>query len=204
MESNNFQNLWKSIDFDANNRSKQELNLILAKKAKQTINKFLTILVGSLIVSVGLIVWLIITSLNRQTDIAYLTINILLGLIVVFGAWKGLTLWSRLRKSYYNQSIKNWLEERINLITKEFSTEFSRFHYILIPVLYFLTVLSIHVYYENKPFVEVLQTEESIFGLLFGSIIGLLVSFYATRRIRKYHLANLESLKKLYNNLNDE
>jgi membrane protein DedA with SNARE-associated domain len=40
--------------------------------------------------------------------------------------------------------------------------------------------------------------------LLFGSIIGLLVSFYATRRIRKYHLANLESLKKLYNNLNDE
>jgi hypothetical protein len=197
MGNNNLHNTWKSLSFEKNLRSKKEINNIIATKAKQDISKFVAILVVSLIVSIGLLVWLIITSINRQTDLIYLINNFTLGLITIFGSCKGIITWKRLQTGYYNRSVKDWLEERIKLISNETSTSFSRLYYLLIPLLYLLTVLSIHVYFEYKPFVEVINTEESVVGLIVGSILGLVVSFYAVGKIRKYQLRILNSLKEL-------
>jgi hypothetical protein len=61
-----------------------------------------------------------------------------------------------------------------------------------------LIVLSIHVYFEYKPFIEVLKTEESIIALIVGAPIGIFVSYFAARKIRKYKLRNLEFLKDLH------
>ena len=61
--------------------------------------------------------------------------------------------------------------------------------------------LSIHVYYEYKPFLEVMKDKESIIGLLIGYPIGLIVSFYVINKIRKFELQNLEYLKELYQRL---
>jgi regulator of PEP synthase PpsR (kinase-PPPase family) len=64
-----------------------------------------------------------------------------------------------------------------------------------------MIILSIHVYYEYKPFIEVLKNEESLYSLTAGFIVGLFVSYYAVSKIRRYQLKNLEFLKELYDRL---
>jgi uncharacterized membrane-anchored protein YhcB (DUF1043 family) len=61
--------------------------------------------------------------------------------------------------------------------------------------------ISIHVYYEYKPFVEVMKSEESIIGLIVGFLVGLFVSYFAINKIRKYQIKNLEFLKELHTQL---
>ncbi len=201
MENNELQKIWKSVDSEINQKSKDELNLLLTSKAKQTISKFLSIIIISIIVCVGVIVWLIITSLNRQDDLIYLINNATLGIVTVIAFLSGIMSWYKLQNNKYNQPLKTWLEVRIKLLSKDFSGRFKNLYIFLLPSLYILTTLSIHVYFEYKPFVEVLKTEESIVGLIVGTPIGLFVGYYVVRKIRNYQLNNLEFLKDMHGRL---
>jgi hypothetical protein len=201
MENNELQKIWKSIDAEINQKSMEELNLLLASKAKQTVNKFLIIIIISVIVCFGLMVWLIITSINRKDDLVYLINNATLGFVAVFALLSGLISWYKLQNNKYNQPLKNWLEVRIKFLSKDFNGRFKNLYVFILPFITILTTMSIHVYYEYKPFVEVLKTEESLVGLMVGFPIGLFVGFYVVRKIRKYHLIYLEFLKDLYGRL---
>lgn len=201
MENNELQKIWKTIDVEVNQKSKDELNLLLVSKIKQTINKFLVIMSFSIFVCIGLLVYLVITTLNRPDDFIYLINNVTLGIVVVTSLFLGLILLKQLQNYKYDQPLKNWLEIRIKLLSKWLTGKYSNSYILLIPILYLLTVLSIHVYFEDKSFIEVLNTEESIIGLLVGMAIGLLVSYYTVRKIRKYELHNLEFLKDLLGRL---
>jgi uncharacterized membrane protein YraQ (UPF0718 family) len=98
----------------------------------------------------------------------------------------------------YNQPLKNWLEARINLLSKWLTGRFSKLYLFSIPLIYVLTIFSIHVYFENKLFIEVLSTEESVIGLIVGTAIGLLISYSLAKKIRQYQIHNLEFLKDLH------
>jgi hypothetical protein len=201
MENNELQKIWKSIDNEINPKSKNELNLLLTSKTKQTINKFLVIISISIFISAGLLIYLTITSLNRQNDLIYLMNNAILGLVTIISLLSGLLSWYKVQNNKYNQPLKDWLESRINLLSNWLTGRFSRLYLFLIPLLYVLTVLSIHVYFENKSFIEVLNTEESIIGLIVGAPIGLFVSYFGAKKIRNYQLKNLEFLKDLHSRL---
>ncbi len=201
MENIELQQIWRSFDKEINQKSKAELNLLLTSKAKQTINKFLIVSFISILSSVGFITFLIIASLNRQNDIIYLINNVSVGLISIIGLSSALLSWYKLQNNKLNLSVKNCLELRINLLSKWLTGKYSRLYIILIPLMYVLTVLSIHVYFEYKLFLEVLRTEESVIGLIIGTPIGLFVSYYTVSKIRKYQLYNLEFLKDLYGRL---
>jgi hypothetical protein len=201
MENNELQNIWKTIDTEINQKSKAELNLLLESKARQTINKFLIITSISIIVCIGLIVFLTITSLNRLTDLVYLINNTTLGIITIISLVSGLYSWYKMQNHSYDQPLKNWVNERIHMLSKWLTGKFSKLYLFLIPLLYILTVFSIHVYFENKKFIEVLHTEESVMGLVVATPIGLFVSYYAIRRIRKVQIQNLGFLKDLYGRL---
>ena len=201
MENNELQRIWKSMDSTFSQKSREELNLLLTSKTKQTINKFLGIIISSSIVSAGLIIWLIITSINRKTDMIYVLNNTTLGIITVLALFSGLYSWFKLRNYKFNQSLKSWLEVRIDFLLKSTSRMSGNYHIFLLIFLYVLTMLSIHVYFEYKPFVEVLKTEESLIGLIVATPIGLFVSFYVSGKIRKYQLKNLEFLKDLHHRL---
>jgi len=198
MENNELQKIWKTIDTEINQKSKDELNLLLTSKTKQTINKFLVIMSISILICIGLLIFLTITSLNRQKDLIYLINNAVLGIVTIISLISGLLAWYKLQNKRYNQPLKNWLEERINILSKWLTGRLSKLYMFLIPFLYVLIVLSIHVYFENKSFIDVLNTEESIIGLIVGTPIGLFVSYFVTRKIRKYQLNNLEFLKDLH------
>ena len=201
MKNNELQKIWKTIDTEINQKSKDELNLLLTSKAKRTINKFLVVMSISILICTGLLIYLTITSLNRQNDLIYLINNATLGIVTIISLISGLLSWYKIQNNRYNQSLKNWLETRINLLSKWLTGKFSKLYLFLIPFLYVLTVLSIHVYLENKSFIEVLNTQESIIGLIVGAPIGLFVSYFGARKIRKYQLHNLEFLKDLHGRL---
>ena len=201
MENIELQKIWKTIDKEINPKSKDELSLLLKSKAKQTLNKFVVILSTSILTSVGLIMFLLITSIKRQNDLLYLINNAVLGLLVIVSLISGVLSWYKIQNNKFNLSLKNWLNERISLLSKWLTGKYSKLYLFVIPVLYVLTVLSIHVYFENKSFIEVLNTEESIIGLIIAAPIGLFVSFYAVRKIRRYQLNNLNFLKDLHGRL---
>jgi len=153
---------------------------------------------------IGLLIFLTFTSLNRLNDPIYLINNITLGIISSISIVSGLMSWYKLQNKEPNQSLRNWLEVRINHLSRLVKGKFNKVYIIILPIIYALTVLSIHVYFENKPFLDVLGTGESMIGLIIGTPIGLFVSFFAVRKIRKHELTNLEFLKDLYNRLCNE
>ncbi len=198
MENSELQNIWRSVDNEINYKSKDELNLLLKSKAKQTLNKFLIITATSSITSIGLIIFLLVTSINRQNDIIYVINNAVLGIITLTSLVFGLFSWYKIQNNKFNLPLKDWINRRINMISKGLTGRFNRLYVFIIPLLYILIVLSIHVYFENKLFIEVLKTEESVIGLLVSAPIGLFVSFFSVIKIRKYQLKKLQFLKDLY------
>jgi len=203
MENNELQKIWKTFDGEIEKKSKKDLDIILTSKIKKTINELLIIVAISIIVCVGLIIYLIITSINRMGDLVYIINNSALGIITLVSLISALLTWNKFKATPYEQSLKEWLEVRINILSKWLTGRYSKMYLFLIPILYLLTILSIHVYFENRPFVEVIQSEDSIIGLLVGTIVGLFVSYYLVNKIRKYQLNKLESLKELYKDLSN-
>lgn len=201
MENLELQKIWKTIDNEINPKSKDELSLLLKSKAKQTLNKFIVILSASVLTSVGLIIFLLITALKRQDDLIYLINNAVLGLLMIVSLISGVLSWYKIQNNKFSLPLKDWLSERISLLSRWLTGKFSKLYYFVIPILFVLTVLSIHVYFENKSFIEVLHTEESIIGLIVAAPIGLFVSFFTVREIRRYQIQNLNFLKDLYGRL---
>jgi hypothetical protein len=204
METNELHNIWKNIDSEVRLKTTVELNQILTIKTKKTINKFLFIFSIDIIVCIGLIVFLIMTALNRQSDIIYLVNNTILCLITLTALIISLLSMNKLQNNKYNLSLKDWLEQRINLLSGWLLGKYSKLYIVLIPLLLVMTNLSIHVYYEYKPFIEVMKNEESIIGLIVGFLIGLFVSYFAINKIRRYQIKNLEILKELHAHLCNE
>jgi len=204
MENNELQKIWRSIDLEITQKSKDELGLLLNSKARQTINKFLSIIIISIIVCAGVLSYVTITTLDRKEDLIFLINNLSLGIITTVALLSGLFSWYKLRYNKFDQPIRNWLEVRIRLLSKGLTGRFSKLYLYLIPFLYVLIVLSIHVYFEHKLFLEVLKTEESLIALIVGAPIGIFVSYYAARKIRKYELSNLAFLEDLYDRVINE
>ena len=198
MENNELQKIWKKVDTEINQKSKDELNLLLMSKTRQTINKLLFVQIISILVSAGMLFFLTITSLNRQNDLIYLVNNISLGIITLTALGSGLWSWYKISNNRFNQPMKVWLKEKTDILARWLTGKTSKLYIFIIPLIYLLTILSIHVYFENKPFLEVLKNEESVTGLIVAMPVGLFVSYFAVRKIRKYQLNKLEVLKDLY------
>ena len=204
MENNELQRIWKNIDSEIGLKTTGELNQLLTNKIRKTINKFFVILGIDIIVSAGLIVFLIITALNRLDDIFYLINNSIICLITLSALIISLLSWNKLHSNQCNLSLKDWLEQRINMLSRWLLGKFSKLYIVIIPLLLVMINISIHVYYEYKPFVEVMKSEESIIGLIVGFLVGLFVSYFAINKIRSYQIKNLEFLKDLHSHLCNE
>ena len=201
METNEFQNIWKNIDTEIKLKSKEELHLLFTTKTRKIINKFLILFAIDIIVCIGLIAFLIITLLNRPGDTIYQVNNSLLCLFTVFSLFVSVLSLNKLQNNEFNIPLKEWLEQRITLLTRWLLGKYSKSYIALLPILVLMIMLSIHVYFEYRPFIEVLNNKESIYGLIVGYAIGLFVSFYTLSKIRKYELNNLDYLKELHDRL---
>jgi undecaprenyl pyrophosphate phosphatase UppP len=204
METGNLHNIWSNIDSEIKLKTINELNQSLITKTRKTINKFLTFLIIDTVVCIGVIAFLVITALNRRDDTLYLINNGLIGLITMISLVVSLVEWNKLQNNKYNVPLKEWVEERIKMLSKWLLGKHSRFYIILLPFLLLMINMSIHVYYEYKTFIEVLKDMESAYSLIVGFVVGLIVSLIAVRKIRDYQIQNLESLKELHSRLCNE
>jgi hypothetical protein len=201
MENNELQNTWKNIDAGINRKTTDELDQYLTAKCRKTMNKFIFLLSLDIVTAIGLLAFLIFTAFNREGDLIYLANNLILGAITLSALFVSFFSLRKLQGNRFNHSLKEWLEQRIKLLSEWLLGKYSKLYLFLIPVLVAMIMLSIHVYYEYKPFLEVMKDGESIFGLITGYTIGLSVSFFAVSKIRKYQLKNLEFLKESYGHL---
>ena len=202
MENNELQKIWRN--FDVNPKPVEELDLLLTSKVRLTMSKFLIIRIISISVSIGMLIFLAITTSKKSTDVLYVVYNSILGLFTFAAMVFGLLSLKNLQNYKYDISLRNWLENRIQLLSHQLNGKLRWMYIIILPLLFILIELSIHVYYEEKSMIEVLQNEESVYGLLFGAVIGLAVSFYSAIRIRRFQSANLEFLKDLHKRLSLE
>jgi hypothetical protein len=198
------QNIWKNIDSEIKHKTINELNQSLAAKTRKTINKFLIFLIIDIVVCPGLIIFLTITALNRQADLLYQLNNAVLGLITLISLIVSLLMLNKLQNNKFNLPLKDWLEQRISLLSKWATGKFSKFYIVLLPLLIVMINISIHVYYEYKPFLEVMKNEASVIGLTVGFIVGLVVSLFVVNKIRRYQIKILGYLKELYAQLSKE
>jgi hypothetical protein len=139
-----------------------------------------------------------ITAINKADDILYVLNNTLLGIITIVSLGSAIYSWRKLQNNKYSMSLKKWLETDIAMISKSLKGKLRFAYIIVIPVIYILMILSINIYFGDKMFVEVFQSEDAVIALIFGAVIGLSVSFYVERKIRKYHLKSLNVLEELY------
>lgn len=203
METNELQNIWKNIDNELKLKTPEELNQLFTAKTRKIINKFLFIFLIDIVVCISLIVFLIITMLNRPGDTIYQVNNLLLCLFTAFSLIVSLLSLYKLQNNEFNLPLNIWLEQRIKLLTKWLLGKYSKLYFIIIPIIVLMIIMSIHVYYEYQPFMVVIKNEESIYGLIVGYFVGLVVAFYFIQKIRKYQLKNLNFLKEMHEHLSN-
>jgi cytochrome bd-type quinol oxidase subunit 2 len=206
MENNELQKIWKSAESDFLHKSREELNLLLASKAKQVLSGFLIGNIISAVVCIGVAVWLIISTSNRINDKLYVANNVLLGIIVIFAMIAGIRYVYQFRVSKMNRPVKEWLDERINLLSVWLTGSFKNIEFYLFSVLFILTFLSIHVYYAELSLIEVFQSDkflnEDLWGMIIFIPLLLAGGFYSLIKIRKHHKEKLQFLKDLRNRFN--
>lgn len=203
MKNEHLQQLWKDIDSEMESKSREELDKLLDRKARKTVNKFISIIAVDILAAFGLIVFLLITALNRSGDTLYLVNNSILGVTTMISLVFSLLSWNKLRNRKADMSLKTWLDGRIRMINKWLFGKYSRLYVVVIPILLVMILMSIHVYYEYKPFTEVMRNEESIAGLIVGFLIGLFVAFFSVGKIRRYQKSQLEYLRKVRSALDE-
>ncbi len=205
MENLELQKIWKTIDSEINNKSKDELNILLTSKAKQVLKDFILLNIIAIPICIGMIIWLIITSINRLDDRIYLANNALLGMFVSFALFYSISYWHKFKHNKFNQPIKDWLETRIKLLSKWLKGRLSKIEFYLFPLIFILTDLSIHVYYTDLSFLEVFKSDkflqEDMWGMIIFTPILLAIGFYCLMRIRKYQIKKLDFLKDLHGRL---
>jgi hypothetical protein len=205
MENNELQKIWKTIDTEINQKSKDELNLLLTSKARQEFNQFLFFDIIAIPVCIGLMVWLIISTANRIDDMLYAANNILLGSIVLFALFYIIREWRRFKRSKIDKPVKEWLGIEINLLSKWLIGKYRRINFYLIPILYILAVLSIHVYYSNLYFIEVFRSDkfinEDMWGLIIFTPILFAGLYYSLIKLRRHQMKKLQFLKDLHERL---
>jgi len=201
MDDKELQRIWKKVEVELTEKSKNELNLLLSSKAEQTLGKFRLLMSISMLTSTGLLFFLAFTAYHRQSDVLYLINNATLATITLSGLIIGILSFRKMQNKAFNQPLKSWLEVRINLLSKWLTGRYSKSYLYVTPFLYLLIVLSIHVYFEKISFIETFNSEESIIGIIVGTPIGLFVSYYAMRKIRKYQIKKLEFLQDLLKRL---
>jgi hypothetical protein len=194
MKENNIQSAWQKIDSEMQPETNEELNNKLKLKSKKIMSKFLFSTGISAIISAGVIVFLVIATINRWEDVYYRTINFALGLIILISFGSAVSSFLFLLNAPKNIPLKQALTKRKEKILKWLS---SKLPYFIFPVICMLLMLSIHVYFEQSHFSKVITTEESFFGLFAGLIVGLAVAYFLMKKIRESQLSHLKHLDEL-------
>ncbi len=201
MKDEELRSVWENIGTESDRFTGVELNNILNSKVKKVKGRFYTVLAISAAVSIIVIALLVKASVDRSSDTIYVLNNVLLGIITLISLISAVYSRYKLSSNSFAVSVKESIEKDIEMITRALYGKFRYVHWVVIPVIYVLVLLSINVYFDGRMFMEVLRSGEAVAALTAGLVTGLPVSYFVESRIRRYHKRNLKQLEVLYEKL---
>jgi hypothetical protein len=193
MKNNSFKDIWVEVDGMLTPTTKQELRKILSKKVQTTLWKFYSSLVVSLLLSAGVLFFLIYAAFKQSFDTFYVINNVLAGALVVLY----LVHYSNILIRAFNLKaaglqLNTFLTKNIHLLSRSFSTYLD---IILAPFLGLLLLLAVHGYYSVSEISLIIDNPETLWGLLFGIIAVGVAGFVTVRNVRNYFTKQLSILK---------
>jgi membrane protein DedA with SNARE-associated domain len=201
MENDELKQLWSGAGVEALSMTKDELKSILGAKIQKSMNRFILITSVAALTSAGVLVFLLITGMERKSDPLYVINNLTLGILTITSLILSLVSWYRLGKADYSFSMSEMIRRKRDMISRSLYSPYRKVKVLVIPLLFVLTVMAINVFYSGMTYAEVLNSEESLAALIAGVVVGLPVSFYVERKLYKQQLSYLNELKDLYRQL---
>ncbi|MBE9510561.1 MAG: hypothetical protein IMY71_06765 [Bacteroidetes bacterium] len=199
MDKDEIKNTWQGASRSIEHFSKEEIGKLFNQKSRTIMRKFILWFIISIILSIGLLLYLVITSVLRFDDLNFVFVNLLLIILTIFFLTEYLKGYYKLNSiKIANGNLKKMIQQKIRLIKRYLiGTKLSSL--IIIPFV-ILLMISIYVFFEKEDMIKVLVTDDAIWGLIFGGIVAIIIKWWVRKKMRKYFESNLTRLE---NNLKE-
>jgi len=176
MDKNEIKNIWQGANRSTEHFSKEEIEKLFNKKSKTIMRKFIFWFIISIILSIGLLLYLVITSVLRFDDLYFVFVNLLLIILTAYFLTEYLKGYYKLNSiKIANGNLKEMVQQKIRLIKRYLvGTKLSSL--IIIPFV-ILLMISIYVFFEKEDMIKVLAMDDSIWGLIFGGIVAIIIKW---------------------------
>jgi len=199
MDKDEIKNIWQGANRSIEHFSKEEIEKLFKQKSRTIMRKFILWFIISIILSIGLLLYLGITSVLRFDDLYFVFVNLLLIILTAYFLIEYLKGYYKLNSiKIANGNLKEMIQQKVILIKRYLiGTKLSSL--IIIPFV-ILLMISIYVFFEKEDMIKVLVMDDAIWGLIFGGIVAIIIKWWARKKMGKYFESNL---KRLENNLKE-
>ena len=199
MEKDEIKNTWQGTNRSIEHFSKEKIEKLFNQKSRTIMRKFILWFIISIILSIGLLLYLGIASVLRFDDLYFVFVNLLLIILTAYFLIEYLKCYYKLNSiKTVNGNLKEMIQQKIRLINRYLvGTKLSSL--IIIPFI-ILLMISIYVFFEKEDLIKVLVMDDAIWGLIFGGIVAILIKLLARKKMGKYFESNLTRLE---NNLKE-
>ena len=199
MDKDEIKNTWQGASRSIEHFSKEEIEKLINQKSRTIMGKFILWFIISIILSIGLLLYLVITSVLRFDDLNFVFVNLLLIILTIFFLTEYLKGYYKLNSiKIADGNLREMIQQKIKLIKRYLiGTKLSSL--IIIPFV-ILLMISIYVFFEKEDMIKVLVMDDAIWGLIFGGIVAIIIKWWVRKKMRKYFESNLVRLE---NNLKE-
>ncbi len=163
-------------------------------KNKRIFLEFTVFHVISMVISVGAMIYLVVSGLMRSHDGYFLFINSLLLFVVIAAFIISIFAIKQFRPAISEDSnLHDFIKLKMGSLEK--SCKQAKYENSLIIFLVISFSLSIQIFFARKTLPEILTTNESFWGLLFGMVVSIPLGIFLSRKIIKHYNAKLKQLK---------
>jgi hypothetical protein len=193
MDKNEIKNTWQSANRSLEHFSKEEIVTLFKQKSRTIMRRFILWFIISIILSIGLFLYLFVTSVLRFDDLYFVFLNLLLIILTAYFLIEYLTGYFKLNSiKLANGNLKEMIQQKVSLI-KRYLIGSKLSSFIIIPFV-ILLMISIYVFFEKEYMIKVLLQDVTIWGLIFGGIVAIITKWWVRKKMRKYYESNLTRL----------
>ena len=145
MDKDEIKNTWQGAGHSIEHFSKEEIEKLFNQKSRTIMRKFILWFIISIILSIGLFLYLVITSVLRFDDLYFVFVNLLLIILTVYFLTEYLKGYYKLNSiKIANGNLREMIQQKVRLIKKYLiGTKLSSL--IIIPFV-ILLMISIYVF----------------------------------------------------------
>lgn len=196
MKKEDLKSAWKTLGKPDTYFNKEQINGLIMEKYRKIIRQRIDYMGMSILLSVIVLTYLIVAGLLRWSDPYFVTLNGALALYLTILSLFSIKYFRELTApGALTEGVKQGIEKRAVVMEKGFKR--SRWDLAIVYPLGILLTLSIHVFFERKPFLEVMKNEESIWGIMIGLLVGLTAATIYYKKVTKYFGRQMKEFRNM-------